>query len=202
MRRLHSRFLRTLIAIVGAFSAFATAVAQADHYELDPVHTRIVFSCNHFGYSNVLGTFARPSGALVFDPDDWTSATLDVSVELATLEVGDATFAKRLLKRDYLFAKKHPKARFVSTKVEPSGENRAKVHGELTLRGVTRPLTLDVTLNKLARNRYALMKKVAGFSATATLNRADWGIDDNPGVVGATVELRIEAEAVRTTETQ
>ena len=75
------------------------------------------------------------------------------------------------------------------------------MHGELTLRGTTKPLTLEVNLNKLARNRYT-MRRTAGFSARATLDRNDWGMDDDPGVVGATVELVIEAEAVRARTTQ
>lgn len=195
--------MRSPFLALPALLLFTTMFAQAkpDHYELEPIHSRIVFTCNHFGYSNVIGTFSRPVGTLEFDPDDWASAKLDVSVKLATLDLGDAKFNQRILKRDYLDAKKHPVARFISTRIEPLTPTTAKVHGELTLRGTTKPLTLEVNLNKLARNRYT-MRRTAGFSARATLDRNDWGMDDDPGVVGATVELVIEAEAVRARTTQ
>ncbi|MEZ5543943.1 MAG: YceI family protein [Lysobacteraceae bacterium] len=195
--------MRSPFLALSALLLFTTMFAQAkpDHYELEPIHSRIVFTCNHFGYSNVIGTFSRPVGTLEFDPDDWASAKLDVSVKLATLDLGDAKFNQRILKRDYLDAKKHPVARFISTRIEPLTPTTAKVHGELTLRGTTKPLTLEVNLNKLARNRYT-MRRTAGFSARATLDRNDWGMDDDPGVVGATVELVIEAEAVRARTTQ
>lgn len=195
--------MRSPFLALSALLLFTTMFAQAkpDHYELEPIHSRIAFTCNHFGYSNVIGTFSRPVGTLEFDPDDWASAKLDVSVKLATLDLGDAKFNQRILKRDYLDAKKHPVARFISTRIEPLTPTTAKVHGELTLRGTTKPLTLEVNLNKLARNRYT-MRRTAGFSARATLDRNDWGMDDDPGVVGATVELVIEAEAVRARTTQ
>lgn len=195
--------MRSPFLALSALLLFTTMFAQAkpDHYELEPIHSRIVFTCNHFGYSNVIGTFSRPVGTLEFDPGDWASAKLDVSVKLATLDLGDAKFNQRILKRDYLDAKKHPVARFISTRIEPLTPTTAKVHGELTLRGTTKPLTLEVNLNKLARNRYT-MRRTAGFSARATLDRNDWGMDDDPGVVGATVELVIEAEAVRARTTQ
>jgi len=202
MRPLHRHFLQALAAPLLSLAAIAPADAKLERYEFDPAHTRIAFAVDHFGYSHVLGAFARPTGVLMFNPDDWSRSKVDVTVELSTLELGDDKFEKRILKRDFLGAKKHPHARFVSTRIEPTGGNTAKVHGELTLRGVTRPLTLDARLNKLARNRYALMKKVAGFSATATLNRADWGMAGNDGVIGASVELRIEAEAVRSATTE
>lgn len=177
------------------------AAARIAHYELDPVHTRVLFTCNHFGYSNALGTFSRPTGTLSFDPDDWSRARLDVSIDLTTLDLGDAQFNQRILRRDFLDAQAHPVARFVSTQVEPLDRTRARVHGLLSLRGVERPLTLEVTLNRLARNRYT-MRRTAGFSARATLPRADFGITASPGVIGAHVELRIEAEAVRSRATR
>lgn len=172
------------------------AAAELRRFEIDPVHTRIMFSCEHLGFSHALGTFAHPSGELWFDPEDWSSARLDVSVDIATLDLGDADWNERMHKRDFFHLKKYPKARFVSTAVEATGADSARVSGELTLRGVTHPLQLEVRLNRLARHGYTL-KMTAGFSATATLQRADFGMDALQKVVGRQVELRIEAEAIR-----
>ncbi|MBB5209442.1 polyisoprenoid-binding protein YceI [Chiayiivirga flava] len=181
--------LPCLLAAAGAF-------AKPQHYELDPVHTRIVFAIDHLGFSKSLGTFSHPSGSLWFDPDDWRSARVDVTVDIASLDLGDAKWRERMFKRDYFDLDDHAQARFVSTAVEPTGDTTARVHGNLTLRGTTLPLSLDVTLNRHGRNPLTL-RTTAGFSATATLKRSDFGMDDNLRTVGDAVELRIEVEASR-----
>lgn len=187
--------LRHTLPLLGML-AVAQASAAPQHYELDPVHTRIVFAIDHLGFSKSLGTFSHPSGSLWFDPDDWRSARLDVTVDIASLDLGDEAWRKRMFKRDYFDLDDHAQARFVSTAVEPTGDTTARVHGHLTLRGTTLPLSLDVTLNRHGRHPLTL-RTTAGFSATATLKRSDFGMDDNLRTVGDTVELRIEAEAAR-----
>ena len=127
------------------------AMAEALAYRLDPVHSRILFRVDHNGFSRAMGTFSRPQGVLFFDPEDWTTARLDVRVDLATLDLGDEGFNARILAPAWLDAGAFPEARFVSERVEPIDENRARVHGTLRLRGVQAPLTLEVRLNRLAR---------------------------------------------------
>ena len=126
------------------------AMAEALAYRLDPVHSRILFRVDHNGFSRAMGTFSRPQGVLFFDPEDWTTARLDVRVDLATLDLGDEGFNARILAPAWLDAGAFPEARFVSERVEPIDENRARVHGTLRLRGVQAPLTLEVRLNRLA----------------------------------------------------
>ncbi len=176
--------------------ATTSALARPARYELDPVHSRIVFSVGHDGYSSALGTFSRPQGELWFDPDDWRSARLDVRIDLSTLDLGDADFNARIARRDYLDATRHPQARFVSTSVEPVTDTTARVHGTLSLRGIEVPATLEVTLNRLARSAYT-MRRTAGFSATATLRRSAFGMTAHAKAVDDAVHLRIEVEAVR-----
>ncbi|CAG2093664.1 YceI family protein [Xanthomonas arboricola] len=173
------------------------ATAAPVRYALDPVHTRVLFAVEHAGFSKALGTVSGTSGTLVFDPDDWASARLDVTVPLRRADLGDAKWNEATLARNLLDAERFPDAHFVSTQVEASGENHAKVTGNLTLHGVTRPVTLDVTLNALKRHPLPPFRRTAGFSATATLSRAEFGIDAWKSMIGDTVELRIEAEAVR-----
>lgn len=181
-------------AVSGAFAA--PAIAAPEHYAIDPVHTRIAFAIDHLGFSKSLGTFSHPSGSLWLDPDDLASARIDVSIDIASLDLGDADWRDRMLKRDYFDIKKHATARFVSTSVEPTSATTARVHGNLTLRGSTHPVTLDVTLNKHGRHPLTF-RTTAGFSATATLQRSDFGMDDNLRTVGDRVDLRIEVEAAR-----
>ncbi|NJB80080.1 YceI family protein [Xanthomonas arboricola] len=173
------------------------ATAAPVRYALDPVHTRVLFAVEHAGFSKALGTVSGTSGTLVFDPDDWASARLDVTVPLRRADLGDAKWNEATLARNLLDAERFPDAHFVSTQVEASGENHAKVTGNLTLHGVTRPVTLDVTLNALKRHPLPPFRRTAGFSATATLSRAEFGIDAWKSMIGDAVELRIEAEAVR-----
>ncbi|CAE6743245.1 YceI family protein [Xanthomonas arboricola pv. corylina] len=173
------------------------ATAAPVRYALDPVHTRVLFAVEHAGFSKALGTVSGTSGTLVFDPDDWASARLDVTVPLRRADLGDAKWNEATLARNLLDAERFPDAHFVSTQVEASGQNHAKVTGNLTLHGVTRPVTLDVTLNALKRHPLPPFRRTAGFSAAATLSRAEFGIDAWKSMIGDTVELRIEAEAVR-----
>ncbi len=183
-----------LLALLAAGPALADG---RDAYALDPVHTRVMFSVSHAGFSSALGTVSGSTGALLFDPADWTAARLDVRVPIAAIDLGDDGWNRATLARNLLDAGQYPEARFVSTEVTPVDDDSARVCGELTLRGVTRPLCMDVTLNALKRHPMPPFRRTAGFSATATLSRADYGITAWTSVIGDEVELRIEAEAVR-----
>lgn len=172
------------------------AGARAHEYQLDPVHTRIAFQVDHAGFSRAIGTFAGATGTLVFDEDDWSTATLQVAIPLDSLDLGDAKWRERVLDRTFLDAGGQPVARFTSTRVEPTGEGTARVFGNLSLRGTTREVALDVTLNALKRHPLTF-KRTAGFSATGKLRRQDFGMTAWERLVGAEVMLQIEAEAIR-----
>lgn len=171
--------------------------AAPDTYRLDPVHTRVLFAVEHAGFSQALGTVSGSEGTLSFDPDDWSSAMLTVSVPLQRLDLGDDKWNRAALARNLLDAERHPEACFVSTRIEPIDATHARVIGELTLRGVSREVTLDVTLNAIKRHPMPPFRRTAGFSATATLSRSAFGVDAWPTMIGDQVQLRIEAEALR-----
>ncbi len=173
------------------------ASAEPDTYRLDPVHTRVLFAVEHAGFSQALGTVSGSDGSLSFDPQDWSSASLAVRVPLQRLDLGDAAWNKAALARNLLDGERHPDARFISTRVEPIDATHARVIGQLTLRGVTREIALDVTLNAVKRHPMPPFRRTAGFSATATLSRSAFGVDAWPSMIGDDVQLRIEAEAVR-----
>ncbi|MCC8685068.1 YceI family protein [Xanthomonas campestris pv. raphani] len=189
--------LARLLAFPALVLTSLAATAAPVRYALDPVHTRVLFAVEHAGFSKALGTVSGSSGTLVFDPDDWAAATLEVTVPLRRADLGDAKWNEATLARNLLDAERFPDAHFVSTKVEARDATHAKVTGNLTLHGVTRPVTLDVTLNALKRHPLPPFRRTAGFSATATLSRAAFGVDAWKSMIGDTVELRIEAEAVR-----
>lgn len=183
----------TALLLVGA-----TGLVQAEPvaYQLDPVHTRVAFRIDHAGFSKAIGTFSGATGELRFDPDDWSTASLDVTIPLATLEIGDDGWRDKVLDPTFLDAGAQPSARFVSTRVEPGEPGKARVFGQLALRGVSREVALDVQLNALKRHPLTL-RRTAGFSASGTLRRSEFGMDAWRRLVGDEVELMIEVEAQR-----
>lgn len=197
MSRSASRLLVPALVLLAGLTCSVQVHAQAQAYALDPVHTRVVFAVDHAGFSKAVGTVSGSRGALLFDPHDWTSARLEALVPIAALDLGDERWNRAVLARGLLDAERYPTARFVSERVEPLDADRAAVHGSLTLAGVTRPATLEVTFNALKRHPMPPFRRTVGFSATATLSRAEFGIDAWRSMIGDTVELRIEAEATR-----
>lgn len=175
----------------------ASGHAAAETWRLDPVHTRVLFKVGHAGFSQAIGLLPDVRGELRFDPDDWAGASVEAEIPLAGLQIGDDDWRDKLLTRAFLDAGAQPVARFRSTRVEPLGEGAARIHGRLSLRGVEREVVLEARLNRLARNPLTLRRTV-GFSATATLDRRDFGIDAWPNVIGHAVAVEIQLEAVRT----
>lgn len=184
------------LALLGLLAWAGAAQAALESYRLDPVHTRVAFQVSHAGFSRPIASFSQVQGELAFDEADWSTATLEARIPIATLELGDADWRERILDRTFFDAETFPEARFVSTRVEPMDATHARVTGELTLHGVTRPVTLAVTLNALKRHPLTF-KRTAGFSATGTLKRSDFGMDAWKSVVGDEVTLIIEVEAQR-----
>jgi len=174
------------------------ASAASASYELDPVHTRVLFAVQHAGFSHALGTVSGSSGQLRFDPDDWSTARLEVSVPLQHLDLGNEKWNQAVRAGNLLDTEQFPAATFISTRIEPIDPQHASVYGTLTLHGVSKEVKLDVTLNALKRHPLPPFRRTAGFSATTVLSRADFGIDAWKSVIGDRVELRLEVEATRT----
>jgi len=196
-RKSSASFRATWLAVSALCLAPAAQAFELQTYDIDPVHTRVLFAIDHAGFSKAMGTVSGSTGTLVFDRDDWSSARLDVRVPLERLDMGDAKWNDAVRAGNLLDTKRHPDAHFVSTRIEPVDAGHAKVCGDLTLRGVTRPVCMDVTFNALKRHPLPPFHRTAGFSATATLSRAQFGMTAWPTVIGDPVELRIEAEAQR-----
>ncbi|HET7125562.1 MAG TPA: YceI family protein [Lysobacter sp.] len=187
---------RLAIALLG-FALPLVASAQMAHYALDPVHTRVLFAVSHAGFSQAMGTVSGSHGELWFDPNDWSGAKLMVEVPLDRLDMGDAKWTRAVRAANLLDTAKYPTARFASKRIEPIDASHARVCGDLEIHGVARDTCLDVAFNQLKRHPMPPFRRTAGFSATATLKRSDFGIDAWKSLIGDEVQLRIEAEAVR-----
>jgi polyisoprenoid-binding protein YceI len=190
------RFLpRLLLAIAGPCAAAFSYAAPVD-YAVDPVHTRIAFRVVHAGFSHALGTFSAPSGTLRFDPDDWSTAKLELNVPIASLDLGDKDWNGKVLDGTFFDVGKLPQATFASTAVEKIDDTRMRVHGDLTIHGVTRPVEFEATFNALKRHPLTF-RRTAGFSATLKVSRKEFGMGNWASVIGDEVEILVELEATR-----
>ena len=183
--------------VLAALLLPAVAVqAAASHYRYDTVHSQILFSVDHDGYSRPFGRLHIARGWLRFDPDDWSSAATELDIDLASVDMGDTDWNAAVRQPDLLDSAHARYAHFVSTSVQATDARHGVLHGQLTLRGITRPVALPFTFNRKARTIFG-MHTVAGFSATATLDRTDFGMTANPGSIGRRVTLWLELEAIR-----
>ena len=172
------------------------AGAAGHRYRYDTVHSQILFSVSHDGYSRPFGRLHIARGWLRFDPEDWSHAATALDIDLASLDMGDADWNAAVLKPAFLDADKARYAHFASTSVERKDDRHGVLHGDLTLRGVTRPIDIPFTFNRQARTIFGL-HTIAGFSATAMLDRTDFGITANQGSIGQHVSVWLEIEAIR-----
>ena len=187
---------RAALVLLAAAAFAAPAAAAPARWRLDPVHCQVLFFADHLGFSRQMGRFTGVSGTIEFDPDDWTAGRVEAEIDIASLWLGDAAWEKKMRSDDFFDAERFAVARFASERVEPTGESSARVHGTLTLRGVARPVVLDVTRNRIGRNTFNL-KQTAGFSARTTLSRKAFGIARLPAAIADEVEVVLEIEAIR-----
>ncbi|WP_306524007.1 YceI family protein [Dokdonella sp.] len=172
-----------------------SAQAAGDHWRFDPAHSQISFSVMHQKFSNALGRVPIQSGSFRFDVDDWSTAQVDVVMDLAAIDMGNAQLDDAARSGALLDTARWPLARYASRSVERIDTNRGVIHGTLDFRGVKRPLDVAFTLNHAGTDPY-LFKRKLGFSAHATIHRADFGMNRYADVVGADVSVRIEVEGI------
>lgn len=186
--------MKRLVLVAALAAAGVAGTAAAETYAIDSSHSQVLFTYSHLGFSNITGRFDTVEGQITYDPAEPTQAKVNVTIPIASISTGVADLDEHLKKDDFFDAPKHPTATFTSTKVEPAGEGRLRVTGDLTMHGVTKPATLNVTVNKIGEHPMAKMPS-AGFDATATVKRSDFGIDKGVPHVSDEVRIRITVEA-------
>jgi len=184
------------LAIAALALAAAPAFAAPTHYTLDETHTQVVIQWSHLGFSNPTAQFGKVIGTLEFDPADPGRSSLDVTIPLSSINTNVPALDEHLQKADFFDSATYPEATFKSVKVESgAGKDRLKVTGDLTLHGQTHPLVLDVTVNKVGTHP---MRNVpaAGFDATTTIRRSQFGIDKYVPGISDDIKVRITVEAL------
>lgn len=167
----------------------------AGTYTADPSHSLIAWEANHFGFSDYIGLFGDVAGTLKIDPANLTEARVDVTIPISKVTTASAGLTEHLLRagkdgaKPDFFGPDPIDARFVSTSVNAAG-NAAIIDGNLTLNGITKPVTLDVEFSGAGNNPYN-KKLTVGFSATTTIKRSEFGINTAIPLVSDEVELEI-----------
>jgi polyisoprenoid-binding protein YceI len=173
-------------------------------WQIDPSHSSVEFSVRHMMISTVRGRFHEFSGTVEGDEANPNLASIAVSIVANSIDTRDAKRDEHLRSPDFLNIAEYPEVTFTSTSIEKLGDDNAKMHGNLTIRGVTRPVTLDVTYNGTAKAPWGTVS--AGFSASTKVSRKDWGLTWNMAletggvVVGDDVKIDIEVELVQVAE--
>ena len=169
---------------------------QAGDYKLDPAHGKITWSVDHLGFSKYYGQFVNVSAELTLDPANPAASTLTATIPLTDVAPNDDGLKRHLQTADFFDTANHPVATFrsVHIMIDPTEPNEATVHGELTLRGVTKPVTMEVEFNQAGQTRGGYK---AGFDGEATIKRSEFGINFALPALGDEVELHIEGEFVK-----
>ena len=193
-----------VLSLVMLTASPLTASAAPRDYQIDPEHASFGFLVSHIGYQNVLGMFREVAGTFRFDEQTEALSDVTVTVKTASVFTNHEKRDEHLRKEDFFWTAKHPEMTFTMTSAQKISERTGKMTGNLTLRGVTKPVTFDVTLNKVGEYPFGggLFSKpnyVAGVSARGTIRRSEWGMlygTDN-GWVGNDVQLIVEFEGIR-----
>jgi polyisoprenoid-binding protein YceI len=195
-----------------AFAAYAPLAAALDHnapaavpkgaYQIDQVHTSLLFRVSHLGFSTYTGRFTRIDAKLDFDPARLAAARVDVNIDPRSIQADNAPsgFLDTLAGKDWLNAAEFPAMSFRSTSVEVTGKNTLRVHGDLTLHGVTKPIVLDASYNGgYASHPYEPRARI-GFSARGKFKRSDFGVSYGIPAPGTTMGVGDEVQVLLETE--
>jgi len=185
--------VRFMIPALGMVLAAASASVAAETYQLEKSHIDLLFSINHLGFTQKHGSFRDLDATLQYDALHPEKSQVTVTVKTESLDTGFAQRDNDVKSDKFLDVAKYPEMRFVSTKVTPGPADTLLVQGNLTLHGVTKPLTLNAKLNKSGPNPFD-KKPTIGFSASGTLKRSDYGVSTYLPMIGDDIAITIDAE--------
>ena len=185
---------RSALGIAALAATTALAQAAPEQYDLDPSHSQVVFSYDHLGFSTTYGMFSGFNGTIMYDEADPASSSVELEIPVSSIITGWDARDQHFLSADFFNAESAPAATFKSTSVEVTGEKTAKITGDLSVAGQTKPVTLDVTFNNAGVHPMQ-QKPWMGADATATIKRSDWGLGKFAPNVSDEVNLIISIEA-------
>lgn len=190
--------MKILPAAVFAGCLATSAMADMGRYELDVSHTAVYFTIDHIGYAKTLGIFTDLEGSFFYDPDARELGEVAVTIDASSVNTFNNARDRHVRNRDFLDVSNHPSITFVANGGNASSANSGQVTGQLTILGQTRPVTLDVKLNKAAAYPFGHGREVLGLSMSTEIKRSDFGMNYGVanGLVGDVVTINIETEAM------
>jgi len=188
--------VRFVLALFGSAILASSAVAQQEIWQLDPPHSAAQFSVRHMGISTIRGTFTKVSGNVQYDPADPGKTSMDVAIDAASVDSRVEMRDNDLRSEHFFDVQKYPTITFKSKRVEAAGTGKLKVTGDLTIHGVTKEVVLDVDgPSKPIKDPRG--KLHMGASATTQINRMDFGVSADKGMIGDEVGITIDVELVK-----
>ena len=179
-----------------AITLFLTLSAAAQEtWQLDPPHSSAQFAVRHLGVSTVRGAFTKVSGTVVYDPANLAKSSVQVTIDSNSVDTRVQKRDDDLRSEHFFDVQKYPTITFQSTKVETAGAGKLRVTGDLTIRGVTKAVTLDVD-GPSAPMKDPWGNQRMGASATTKINRMDFGVSADPGMVGDEIMLTLDVEMI------
>ncbi|HUE62226.1 MAG TPA: YceI family protein [Chthoniobacterales bacterium] len=185
--------MKPLTLVVALISAFVFS-ANADTFKIDPVHSFVLFNVQHLGIANTYGRFTDISGTVVFDKDNPSKSSVELSVPVASLDTHNSIRDQSLRSPDFFDAKQFPTMTFKSTKVEGSGDTLT-VSGDLTIHGVTKPMTVDFKKGGEGKGVFGEMR--GGGETHFTIRRSDFGMNFQQGAIGDEVNIILSLEGIK-----
>lgn len=181
-------------ALAGATAT--TAIAASETYVLDASHSQVLFSYNHLGYSTTWGMFSGFEGEIQFDQENPAASSVTVSMPVRSMLTGWEERFNHFMSKDFFGASETEMVTFTSTAIEVTGDNTAKITGDLSMNGVTKSVVLDAKLNQTGDHPMA-QKPWAGFDATAEILRSDFNVGQFAPFVSDEVQISISVEAMK-----
>ncbi|MBJ8417113.1 YceI family protein [Acinetobacter courvalinii] len=187
------QFKTLSLGLAVALASSVTFAAPVD-YKIDPTHTATVFSWNHFGFSTPSANFTDIQGTIKVDNAKPANSSVEVTIPLSSVNTNVPALDKEFQEEAWFNAAKYPNITFKSTKVETKDKKHFKITGDLTVKGVTKPVVLDAVLNKQGEHPMAKVPAI-GFNATTSFNRSAFGIGNYVPNVGDKITVNITTEA-------
>ncbi|ENX05369.1 MULTISPECIES: YceI family protein [Acinetobacter] len=187
------QFKTLSLGLAVALASSVTLAAPVD-YKIDPTHTATVFSWNHFGFSTPSANFTDIQGTIKVDNAKPANSSVEVTIPLSSVNTNVPALDKEFQEEAWFNAAKYPNITFKSTKVETKDKKHFKITGDLTVKGVTKPVVLDAVLNKQGEHPMAKVPAI-GFNATTSFNRSAFGIGNYVPNVGDKITVNITTEA-------
>ena len=191
-------FLKDSLKVVAVSSALlfssSFAVAATMDYKIDPTHTMTLFSWSHFGFSNPTANFNDVQGVIKVDDQSPEKSSVSVTIPVKNVDTHVPALDKEFLTEGWFNEAKFPTITFKSTKVETTDKKHFKILGDLTVKGITKPVTLDAVLNQQGKHPMT-KKQTVGFNATTSFKRSDFGLGNYVPAVSDEVTVNITTEA-------